>query len=350
MDDLQTGISRRRFLVGAAAAGGGAAAAALLGPLAGRSVARGARARLVPRNRIGLQLYTVRDMLAADPAGTLQQVADIGYHEVELAGLAGLSAARFRELADANALKIVGAHMSIVDLRNSVEAVLDTAETLGLRWVGVGAMSYPFIFNPPRPFAPTTEAAYRALAAEANRYGAAARARGFKGFYAHIHDWDHWPDPTTGRRVIDVFLEASDPESVFVEPDLFWMVNAGRDPVEFFDRWERRAPLIHVKDRNPGPPVPPYGAAPNFGPGIADPGMGAIDFRRIFESLDRPKQKHYIVERDTQVHPLETAQIGYRYLRNLRGTPHGGPTGRGGEQSHTEAQRRHGSGPKDKPH
>jgi hypothetical protein len=52
MDDLQTGISRRRFL--AAAAGGGAAAAALLGPLAGRSVARGARARLVPRNRIGL--------------------------------------------------------------------------------------------------------------------------------------------------------------------------------------------------------------------------------------------------------------------------------------------------------
>ena len=49
--------------------------------------------------------------------------------------------------------------------------------------------------------------------------------------------------------------------------------------------------------------------------------MGAIDFRRIFESLDRPKQKEYIVERDTQVHPLETAQIGYGYLRNLRGTP-----------------------------
>jgi sugar phosphate isomerase/epimerase len=322
MADLETGFNRRRFLARAAGVGGGVAAGALLGPLAAPSLAHGG-GRLVPRNRIGLQLYTVRDMLAADPAGTLQKVAAIGYRKVELAGLAGLTAAQFRALADANGLKIVGAHMSIVDLRANVDAVLENAEILGLEWVGVGAMSYPFVFNPPRPFAATTEAAYRALAAEANRYGAAARARGFRGFYAHIHDWDHWPDPATGRRVIDVFLEASDPRSVFVEPDLFWMVNAGRDPIEFFDRWEHRAPLIHVKDRNPGPPVPPYGAAPNFGPGITDPGTGAIDFRTIFESLERGKQKEYIVERDTQVNPLLTAQVGSDFLRNLRGSRHG---------------------------
>ena len=149
--------------------------------------------------------------------------------------------------------------------------------------------------------------------------------------------------------MIDVFLAASDPETVFVEPDLFWMVNAGRDPIEFFDRWERRAPLIHVKDRNPGPPVPPYGTTPNFGPGITDPGTGAIDFRRIFESLDRGKQKEYIVERDTQVHPLETAEIGYRYLRNLRGTPHGGGRGHGHGHGHGEEGNGRGRGHGSKP-
>ena len=101
-------------------------------------------------------------------------------------------------------------------------------------------------------------------------------------------------------------------------------VNAGRDPIEFFNRWERRAPLIHVKDRNPGPPAPPYGATPNFGSGITDPGTGAIDFRAIFEPLERPKQKEYIIERDTQVNPMLTAQIGWDFLRKLRGTPHGG--------------------------
>jgi sugar phosphate isomerase/epimerase len=180
------------------------------------------------------------------------------------------------------------------------------------------------VFDPPRPFTPTTESAYRALAREADRYGAAARARGLRGFYAHLHDWDHWPDPNTGRRVIDVFLEASNPRNVFVEPDLFWLENAGRNAIRFFNRWEHRAPLIHVKDRNPGPPVPPYGTAPNTGPGITDPCAGAIDFRRIFESLERPHQKEYIVERDTQVHPMLTAQIGWDYLRNLRGSATGG--------------------------
>jgi hypothetical protein len=70
--------------------------------------------------------------------------------------------------------------------------------------------------------------------------------------------------------------------------------------------------------------VPPYGTAPNTGPGITDPGAGAIDFRRIFESLERPHQKEYIVERDTQVHPMLTAQIGWDYLRNLRGSATGG--------------------------
>ena len=148
MTDIETSLSRRGFLAGIAGVGAGAVAAALLGPLAGPAAGR-ARARLVPRNRIGLQLYTVRDMLAANPAGTLQQIAAIGYHNVEAAGLAGLTAAQFRALTDANGLEIVGAHLNIVDLRNNLDATLDTAETLGLEWVGVGAMSYPFVFNPP---------------------------------------------------------------------------------------------------------------------------------------------------------------------------------------------------------
>ena len=147
----ETALTRRRFLIGV---GGGAAAAALLGPLNGAAPAYGANARLVPRSRIGLQLYTVRDMLAADPAGTLREIAAIGYRNVEAAGFAGLTAARFRALADASRLRIVGAHMSIVDLRSNLDAALDDAETLGLEWVGVGAMGYPFVFNPPRPFVP----------------------------------------------------------------------------------------------------------------------------------------------------------------------------------------------------
>ena len=147
----ETSLSRRGFYAGAAES----APARWRPRCSGRWRVRrpdGPERGLCRATGIGLQLYTVRDMLAADPAGTLQQIAAIGYHNVEAAGLAGLTAAQFRALTDANGLEIVGAHLSIVDLRNNLDATLDTAETLGLEWVGVGALSYPFVFNPPRPW------------------------------------------------------------------------------------------------------------------------------------------------------------------------------------------------------
>jgi sugar phosphate isomerase/epimerase len=94
--------------------------------------------------------------------------------------------------------------------------------------------------------------------------------------------------------------------------DLFWIIFGGVDPLVWLKGNERRFPLFHVKDGIPNP------AGGFFNAGFTDLGEGVIDFRRIFGALKHPKAHHYIVERDTQPHPAETARTGYRYLRNLR--------------------------------
>jgi sugar phosphate isomerase/epimerase len=290
-------LSRRRLFGATAATAAAVTMAPALGPWA-RSAA-GQRRRdselLVPRQNIGIQLFTIRDMQAADLPGTLALLAEIGYAEVELFTLRGLTAEEFRAALAAVKLRALAAHVGIDRWRNELETVLDEAETLGMLYVGV-----PGVF--PNP--PATLETYSALAHEFNRYGAAAADRGLR-FYYHNHAFEFVRD--RGTRLYDVLLNETDPDLVFFELDMYWIVTGGADPLDYLSTHDQaRWPLFHVKDRN---------AAGEF----ADLGEGNINFARIFRELENKHYHHYFVERDTQVDPPRTARVGYEYLRSLRG-------------------------------
>jgi len=302
-------FSRRRFLAGGAAAAMGAG----LGPLASPALAD---ERLVPRRRIGIQLFTVRTLAEADLPGTLALLAEIGYREVEVAGLFGLTARRFRALLDANRLRAIGGHQLVGPAlepffgARSVDDALDEAETLGQPYVGTAGITIPtgIVEGVGEP---QTADRYRELAELANEWGAAARARGLRA-YLHVHYWEFGTDPQTGESLFQILLDETDPRLVWFEPDLFWMVFGGIDPLDWIPEYQHRFPLFHVKDGNPNP------AGGYFNPGFTDLGEGSIDFRRIFQALKHKNAHHYIVERDDQPHPARTARVGYEYLRNLR--------------------------------
>jgi len=291
-------ISRRRLLGATAATAAAATVAPALSPLAANAQAPRRRAAedLVPRQNIGIQLYSLRDMQAADLPGTLAMLAEIGYPEVELFTLGDLTATAFREALDAVKIRALAAHVGIDRWRSELETVLDEAETLGMHYVGV-----PGIF--PNP--PATLETYSALAREFNGYAEAAADRGLR-FYYHNHNFEFVRD--RGTRLYDVLLRETDPDLVFFEMDLYWVVTAGVDPLDYLSRFDQaRWPLFHVKDRN---------AAGEF----ADLGEGNISFGRIFRELLNKHYHHYLVERDTQVDPARTAATGYEYLRDLRGS------------------------------
>jgi sugar phosphate isomerase/epimerase len=295
------GLNRRQALGVGAGAAAVAGAALLPGSAAaqqGRLVRRRAAEDLVPRQNIGIQLYSLRDLQAASVQNTINLLGGIGYPEVELFTLQGQSVATWQGILQGAGVRAVAAHVGIERWRatGGVDTVLGEAQGLGMQYVGL-----PGLFGGAQP---TTVAGYRQVAREMNRFGREAADRGLR-FYYHNHDFEF--ARVGGQRLFDVYLDETDPDLVFFELDLYWMVAAGVDPLDYLGTYDQsRFPLFHVKDRS---------ANGQF----ADLGEGNINFRRIFTELQNKHYHHYIVERDTQVNPQQTATTGYEYLLELRG-------------------------------
>jgi sugar phosphate isomerase/epimerase len=78
-----------------------------------------------------------------------------------------------------------------------------------------------------------------------NGFATQARPGGLRFAY-HNHDFEI--RPTSGTRGLDVLLSGTDPKLVDFEMDLYWVVFGGGDPVDFFNRYPGRFPMVHVKD------------------------------------------------------------------------------------------------------
>jgi sugar phosphate isomerase/epimerase len=306
-------FGRRGFLrsgaVAAAAVGvAGTVAAPAEGAVQLAGGAGHAGRRRIPPDRISIQLYTVRDILAADPAGTLATLADIGYTRVELAGTAGLTPAAFRALLDANGIRATSGHFGIPQPFDATawRATLADARTLGCHYV-----VHPFFGVDAN--GPIRDAAvWRAFAEDLNRAGAIARAAGFDfGYHNHHYEFLRVTDGSE-RRPYDILTSTTDPRLVHLELDLYWSWRGTADPVDVIHANRGRVRQFHCKDMN-------------IDGAFADLGTGLIDFRRIFAESDVAGVREYIVERDnagtTPRQPadaLDTAAVGYQFLRNIR--------------------------------
>ena len=245
-----------------------------------------------PIDTIGIQLYTLRSLLAQDLEGTLGRVAQIGFREVEFAGLYGRAAAAMRALLDRAGLRAVSSHHSVRDVRENWSRVLDDATTLGQNFVVVASIG-----GDDR----STADALRRVADDFNRAGEAAKAAGLQFGY-HNHDFEF--RAVDGVLPYDLLLERCDPALVVMELDLFWIVHGGHDPLAYFAKHPGRFPLVHAKDRTTD------GAMVNVG-------SGAIDFRTILARSGQAGIRHWLVEHDRPAAPLEDVQSSYAYLRQL---------------------------------
>lgn len=280
-------LDRRTFL---GALAGGLAGLGLLGcqQRPGGAAAPWAR-------RPGLQLYTVRTLLQRDMPGTLAAVAEIGYREVETAGLFGVAPEAFRAALDGNGLVSPAGHVPIEALREDAGAALSAARTLGQQWLVV-----PWLGEAER-----TPDGYRRVAAELNRYGAAAADQGLRVGY-HNHEFE-FEELEGGVRGYDILLAETDPALVDIELDLYWAVKGGEDPVALFERDPGRFPLCHVKDMRD------RGGAETQAP----VGAGEIDFARIFAHGDQAGLRHYFVEEDNPADPLASIRASHDHLQQL---------------------------------
>ena len=260
-------------------------------------------------DKIGLELYTVREKMKKDFDGTIAKVASVGYKEVEFAGYFGHTPQQVRAVLEKNGLTSPSCHVEYSVLApDKWPNEIESAKAIGQHYI-----VNPWIPEELRK----TDDDWKRAAETFNRAGEASKKEGVQFAYHN-----HWFEflPVNGKRPYDMLLELCDPNLVKMELDLCWITVGGGDPLEYFNRYPGRFPLVHVKDVKKVPKVS-AGGTQDFGSSMKDMtevGSGIIDWKRIFAQSEKAGIKHYIVEHDNPKDPFQSIQTSYEYLAKLR--------------------------------
>jgi len=263
-----------------------------------------------PKKRyIGLQLYTVRDAMAKDPAGTLAQLAKIGYNSVEGATYTGsqkfygMSAKEFAALLKRNGMIMPSSHYRLGEEQMNGGAVkgtmlhdwdraVDDAAAAGVKY-----MVCAYLAESERG----TLDHYKYVADQLNKAGERCQKAGLQLCY-HNHDFEF--QAQDGQLPYDLLL-ATDKKLVKMELDLYWVSKAGKDPLDLFKQHPGRFPLWHVKDMDKTPK--------QF---FTEVGNGSIDFKKIFAQAQLAGLQYFFVEQDmTPGSPFESVTKSMAYIK-----------------------------------
>jgi sugar phosphate isomerase/epimerase len=258
-------------------------------------------------DKVGVQLYTVRDLMKDDFDGTIAKVAQIGYKEVEFAGYFGRTGQQVRAVIDKNGLKAPATHVQYDELDDKFPSVIETSKTIGMEYIVC-----PWI---PEELRKSPDI-WKQASDKFNKCGEQAKKAGIQFAYHN-----HWFEflPVNGKLPYDELLAMCDANLVKMELDLCWITTAGGDPLKYFDKYPGRFPLVHVKDLKKLPVIT-AGGPQNFGDTVdlTEVGSGIIDWKKIFAQSEKAGIRHYIVEHDHPKQPLVSIKTSYEYLNKLR--------------------------------
>lgn len=244
------------------------------------------------KKHIGLQLYTVRDGMDADPAGTLAKVAKIGYNSVEGATYTGserfygMDPIAFSKLLKDNGLIMPSSHYRLGEdqmngqvmkgtLLNDWSKAVDDAAAVGVKYMVCAWLS------------PTERGSldhYKKIGEDLNRAGEICKKSGIQLCY-HNHDFEF--EKQDGKLPYEMLLIHSDENLVKMEMDLYWVTKANQDPAALINQYPGRFPLWHLKDMD--------NTTKRM---FTEVGNGIIDFKKIFKSASKAGLKYFFVEQD----------------------------------------------------
>jgi sugar phosphate isomerase/epimerase len=253
---------------------------------------------------VGLELYSLRDQFAKDVPGTMALVKQMGFREVEVAGTYGLSFPDFRKLLDQNGLKAIATEGTFDDLEGNVPKVLAEAKALGAKYVVCFWLPHPGDMF-------TIEAADRAVDV-LNTAGKLLAENGISlCYHTHGYEFQTYKDGT----FFDYLTENFDPKSVNFEMDVFWIKAPGYDPVALLQKYPKRFPLMHLKDRKPGTPDSNNGKADVESNVVL--GQGDIGIAAVMKQAKKSGVKHFFIE-DESSRALQQIPQSISFLAGLK--------------------------------
>lgn len=268
--------------------------ASISGALAVSSLPKIALAAQV--RKVGLQLYTVRELFQSDPVATLEKVARIGYREVEFGGgnYEAMDHALLRRTMDRLHLSAPSLHVPYETLLTKFAEAVKMAKTLGADTIVV-----PWLPDELR-----TDTGFGAVVENMNRFAKQTRDAGL-GLAYHNHDFE-FTTRFDGKSLYDRLVGGTDPALVKLELDLYWAVHAGEDAGKIIDRLAARLYAFHVKDMRADKSMTAVGT-------------GTIDFAALFKRPGAAGVRHFYVENDEAPAPyLPDVTTSFRNLSALR--------------------------------
>ena len=257
---------------------------------------------------IGLQLWTIRDAMKADPVGSLKKLANMGYGAVESAGYSNgmyynMKPVAFKKVLDDLGLALNSGHGGLGFNSEDKGTFLNEFE----RYVADAAsIDQKYIVLAWIPEEYRTLDKYKELSELLNKNGEVAKKYGVQVAY-HNHDFEFFE--TEGQIPYDLMLQQTDKDLVDFELDLYWIKKGGKHYKDYFEKHSGRFPLWHVKDMDNTEEA--Y---------FTEVGNGIIDFPEIFKCRKKSGMKFFYIEQDDCRNnvPLKSAEISLGYVRDMR--------------------------------
>lgn len=265
---------------------------------------------------VALQLYSVRDDMAADFEGTLHKVKAMGYDGCEFAGLCGHSAAEVKKMCEEIGLTPISAHVSYPEMLLG-EETFKTYSEIGCKyivipWIGEeylagGEKNHEFIEN-------------------VKKFGELARAHGMKLCY-HNHDFEF--EKFDDEYKFDLLYSSVSKDVLMTQIDTCWARVGGVDPAAYVRKYGNRVEIVHFKDFVGSKSENMYGLIGVDGGeshgectkfDFRPVGHGVQDFPAIIDACREVGAKWVVVEQDMPCldkTPLECAQMSVEYLKSL---------------------------------
>jgi sugar phosphate isomerase/epimerase len=262
------------------------------------------------RYKMGLQLYTIRDAMARDLAGTLTRVAALGYQEVETYGFAPdglgyytLPAREFAQRLRDHGLTSPSGHYDLnrfatasdADLNGYVDRCIEGARLLGQSYI-----TWPFLEPPLRALEP-----FSRVVGRFNAIGERI-AKGGLQFAYHNHGFEFTEQ--NGRVPYDIVLRETDPTLVKLQIDLYWLSHDSKQPPRYwFERAPGRYVMWHVKDMH------------KVSRDYTELGNGTIDYSRIWPDAAFSGMKHFFVEQGGNFaqDSMQSIAVGADYVKRV---------------------------------
>lgn len=243
-------------------------------------------------DKIGLQLYTIREETDKDFLGTLEKVAAMGYKNVEFAGFFNTPADLLKDALMRLSLTPVSSHVGMNLLRSEADSLIAYHKAIGTKYIIV-------------PWSKTdTLDEVKEIADLLNNMAPKVHEAGMElGYHNHAQEFQK----IDGKYAMDILLELTEKSGVFPEFDVYWIQFAGLNPVDFISKYGSRCKLIHLKDMKS-----------QTDKQYTEVGNGIIDMKKVIQKGLEVGTNYFIVEQDKCDKPcLDAINISLNNLKAM---------------------------------